>query len=43
MASDQANPARAELWPKLVARFPTVGKYQATTTRQVPVFILTAT
>ena len=34
--------ARAELWPALVARFPTVGKHQARTARQIPVFILTA-
>ena len=34
--------ARAELWPALVARFPTVGVYQAGTARQIPVFLLTA-
>ena len=43
VAEELDDDARAELWPKLVARFPTVGKYQATTTRQFPVFILTAT
>ena len=41
-AEEQAGPARAELWPALVARFPTVGTYQATTARQIPVLILTA-
>ncbi|HJY00534.1 MAG TPA: nitroreductase/quinone reductase family protein [Streptosporangiaceae bacterium] len=33
--------ACARLWPTLVARFSAVGKYQASTTRQIPVFILT--
>jgi deazaflavin-dependent oxidoreductase (nitroreductase family) len=43
VAEELDDAARAELWPKLVARFPTVGKYQATTARQIPVFVLTAT
>jgi deazaflavin-dependent oxidoreductase (nitroreductase family) len=42
VAEELDGAARAELWPKLVARFPTVGKCQATTARQIPVFILTA-
>ena len=42
VAEELDDTARAELWPKLVARFPTVGKYQATTARQIPVFVLTA-
>src|SRR5215469_9211302 len=41
VAEELDDTARAELWPRLVARFPTVGKYQATTTRQIPVFLLT--
>jgi len=42
VAEELDGAARAELWPKLVARFPTVGTYQATTARRIPVFILTA-
>jgi hypothetical protein len=42
VAEELDGAARAELWPKLVTRFPTVGTYQATTARQIPVFILTA-
>jgi deazaflavin-dependent oxidoreductase (nitroreductase family) len=42
VAEELDDSARAELWPALVARFPAVGKYQATTARQIPVFILTA-
>ena len=42
VAEELDDTARAELWPKLVARFPTVGIYQATTARQIPVVILTA-
>ena len=41
VAEELDDSARAELWPKLVARFPSVGVYQATTARQIPVFILT--
>lgn len=42
VAEELDDTARADLWPKLVARFPTVGTYQATTARQIPVLILTA-
>ena len=42
VAEELDGAARAKLWPVLVARFPTVGVYQATTARQIPVFILTA-
>ena len=42
VAEELDDAARAELWPKLVARFPTVGTYQAGTARRIPVFILTA-
>jgi deazaflavin-dependent oxidoreductase (nitroreductase family) len=41
VAEELVDTARTELWPALVARFPTVGTYQATTARQIPVFILT--
>jgi deazaflavin-dependent oxidoreductase (nitroreductase family) len=42
VVAEELDPAaRAGLWPTLVARFPTVGKHQASTTRQIPVFILT--
>ena len=41
LAEELDPAARAGLWPTLVERFPTVGKYQASTTRQIPVFILT--
>jgi hypothetical protein len=33
--------ARAELWPKLVAETPALGEFQAKTTRQIPVVMLT--
>jgi len=42
VAEELDDAARAELWPTLVTRFPTVGKYQASTTRQIPVFVLTS-
>ena len=41
LAEELDDPSRAELWPKLVARHPDVGKHQARTTRQIPVFMLT--
>jgi deazaflavin-dependent oxidoreductase (nitroreductase family) len=41
VATELHDAARAELWPTLVARFPTVGVYQATAARQIPVLILT--
>lgn len=33
--------ARAEMWPRLVARYPTLGAHQAKTTRQFPILLLT--
>ena len=42
VAEELDGTARAELWPALVARFPTVGTHQAATARQIPVFILAA-
>lgn len=41
LADELADAARAELWPKLVAVYPTLGEHQARTTRQFPVFMLT--
>jgi deazaflavin-dependent oxidoreductase (nitroreductase family) len=41
LAEELEGTARAELWPALVARYPTVGEHQAKTARQVPVIVLT--
>ena len=41
LADELAGAARAELWPKLVAKYPTLGEHQAKTMRQFPVFMLT--
>jgi deazaflavin-dependent oxidoreductase (nitroreductase family) len=41
LADELAGAARAELWPKLVAEYPTLAEHQAKTTRQFPVFMLT--
>ena len=41
LADELAGAARAKLWPKLVAKYPTLGEHQAKTTRQFPVFLLT--
>jgi deazaflavin-dependent oxidoreductase (nitroreductase family) len=41
LAEEQGGIARAALWPKLVAEYPSIGEYQARTTRQIPVFMLT--
>ena len=41
VAQELDDAARAELWPTLVARHPTLGQHQAKITRQVPVFVLT--
>jgi deazaflavin-dependent oxidoreductase (nitroreductase family) len=41
LAEELDGTDRAELWPKLVAEYPTVGEYQASAMRQIPVFILT--
>ena len=41
LADELAGAARAKLWPKLVAEYPTLGEHQARTTRQFPVFMLT--
>jgi deazaflavin-dependent oxidoreductase (nitroreductase family) len=40
LAEELDGTARAELWPKLVAQAPDLGKHQARTSRQIPVFLL---
>ena len=41
LAQELDGTVRAELWPKLVAEYPSIGEYQARTARQIPVFMLT--
>ena len=41
LAEELDGAARAGLWPKLVAEHPSIGEYQARTTRQIPVVMLT--
>ena len=41
LAEELDDTARAELWPKLVAQYPSLGEVQAKTMRQIPVFMLT--
>jgi deazaflavin-dependent oxidoreductase (nitroreductase family) len=41
LAEELDDTARAGLWPKLVAEYPSIGEYQARTTRQIPVVMLT--
>ena len=41
LAQELDGTVRAELWPKLVAEYPTLGEHQARTPRQFPVFMLT--
>ena len=41
LAEELDDTARAGLWPKLVAEAPSLGGFQARTTRQIPVFMLT--
>ena len=41
VAEELDGTARAELWPKLVTQYPSLGETQAKTTRQIPVFMLT--
>ena len=43
LAEELDDTARAGLWPKLVAEFPSIGEFQARTARQIPVFMLTRT
>lgn len=39
-AEEQTGPARAELWPKLVAQFPDLAEFEAGTDRTIPIFLL---
>jgi deazaflavin-dependent oxidoreductase (nitroreductase family) len=41
LAEELDDRARADLWPKLIAEYPAIGEFQATTRRQIPVFMLT--
>ena len=41
LAEELDDTTRAGLWPKLAAETPAVGEFQAKTTRQIPVFMLT--
>ena len=41
VAEELHGTARAQLWPKLVAQYPSLGEAQAKTTRQFPLFLLT--
>jgi deazaflavin-dependent oxidoreductase (nitroreductase family) len=41
LAEELDGTARAGLWPKLIAEYPSIGEYQASATRQIPVFMLT--
>jgi hypothetical protein len=40
-AEELAGTARAKLWPKLLAESPSLREFDATTTRRVPLFVLT--
>jgi hypothetical protein len=42
VAEELHGTARAQLWPMLVAQYPSLGEAQAKTTRQFPVFLRTA-
>jgi deazaflavin-dependent oxidoreductase (nitroreductase family) len=39
-AEEQAGPARVELWSRLVARFPDLATFAASTARTIPLFVL---
>src|ERR1700687_5496247 len=41
LAEELDDTARAELWPKLVAEYPSIGEFQTRSTRQIPVLMLT--
>ena len=41
VARELAGTARADLWPRLIEAAPSIGEFQAKTTRQIPVFVLT--
>jgi hypothetical protein len=39
-ASELDGTARADLWPKLVEAAPSIGEFQAQTTHQIPLLLL---
>jgi deazaflavin-dependent oxidoreductase (nitroreductase family) len=39
-AEEQTGPARADLWPRLVAQFPDLAAFEARTDRLIPLFLL---
>jgi deazaflavin-dependent oxidoreductase (nitroreductase family) len=41
LAEELGDTDRTELWPKLVAEAPPLGRYQTSITRQIPVLMLT--
>jgi hypothetical protein len=41
LAEELDGTARAEVWPKLIAASPSIAEFQAKTTRQIPLFVLT--
>jgi deazaflavin-dependent oxidoreductase (nitroreductase family) len=41
LAEELDDPARDRIWPELVGEVPTLGLYQAMTTRRIPVLMLT--
>jgi deazaflavin-dependent oxidoreductase (nitroreductase family) len=40
LATELDGAARADLWPKLIARAPSIAQFQARTTREIPLFVL---
>src|SRR5207244_7364978 len=41
LAKELDRTARADLWPKLIEAAPSIGEFQAKTTRQIPLLVLT--
>jgi len=41
LAKELDGTARADLWPKLIEAAPSIGEFQAKTTRQIPLLVLT--
>ena len=41
VADELQGTARADLWPKLLAMSPSLGKFEAKTRRRMPLFVLT--
>ena len=40
LATELNGTARADLWPKLIEAAPSIGEFQAQTTRQIPLLVL---